>query len=116
MCLPTGRLGTAALEPEEKRKALLEALLERLKVQYLVAGHMVRPKFDLVPRFDNHVFLIDTGMLKEVYGGRASALEFRDGTVTAYYTDGEPQVLVAPGGGATAPASSHDNTGGRPKS
>jgi len=92
-----------ALEPEDKLKAPLEAMLQRLRAQYIVAGHTVRPKFDLVPRFDNHVFLIDTGMLKEVYGGRGSALEFRDGTVTAYYTDGEPQVLL-PSRGATPTA------------
>ena len=92
-----------ALEPEEKLKGPVKAMLARLKVRYLVAGHTVRPKFDVFPRFDNRVFLIDTGMNKEVYGGRGSALEFRDGGVTAYYTDGEPQTLVAPPGGATAP-------------
>ncbi|HXX22011.1 MAG TPA: hypothetical protein VEO19_02535 [Terriglobia bacterium] len=45
-----------ALEPEEKLKARLEAMLERLSVQYMVAGHTVRPKFDIMPRFDNHGF------------------------------------------------------------
>jgi hypothetical protein len=105
-----------ALEPEETLKRPLEAMLARLMVRYIVAGHTVRPKFDITPRFDNHVFLIDTGMLKEVYSGRGSALEFRDGSVTAYYTDGEPQVLVAPAGGATTPASSHDEGGGKPES
>jgi len=105
-----------ALEPEEKLKTPLEAMLERLRVQYLVAGHTVRPKFDIMPRFDNHVFLIDTGMLKEVYGGRGSALEFRDGSVTAYYTDQEPQVLVGPAGGGAAPTSSTDKSGGKPES
>ena len=105
-----------ALEPEETLKGPLEKMMGRLKVRYIVAGHTVRPKFDVLPRFDNHVFLIDTGMNKEVYGGRGSALEFRDGGVTAYYTDGEPQVLVAPAGGATAPAPSQDQSGGKPKS
>jgi hypothetical protein len=105
-----------ALEPEEKLKSPVEAMLARLKVRYMVAGHTVRPKFDVFPRFDNHVFLIDTGMLKEVYGGRGSALEFREGGVTAYYTDGEPQVLVELAGGATAPASSQDKSGGEPES
>jgi len=94
-----------ALEPEEKLKAPLEAMLARLKVRYVVGAHTVRPKFDIASRFDNHVFLIDTGMLKAVYGGRGSALEFRDGSVTAYYTDQEPQVLVAPAPGATSPPS-----------
>jgi hypothetical protein len=89
-------------------------MLARLKVQYMVAGHTVRPKFDIVPRFDNHVFLIDTGMLKGVYGGRGSALEFRDGSVTAYYTDGAPQVLV--GSRASAPTSSRDKSDGKPES
>jgi hypothetical protein len=93
-----------ALEPEETLKRPLEAMLARLKVRYIVAAHTVRPKFDIFPRFDNHVFLIDTGMLKEVYGGRGSALEFRDGIVTAYYSDGEPQVLVGVAGGATTPS------------
>jgi hypothetical protein len=105
-----------ALEPEEKLERPLESMLARLKVQYIVAGHTVRPKFDIVPRFEGHVFLIDTGMLKESYGGRASALEFRDGRVTAYYVDREPQVLVAPAGGAPSPASSHDRSGDRPES
>jgi hypothetical protein len=105
-----------ALEPEETLKRPLEAMLARLKVRYIVAGHTVRPKFDIMPRFDNHVFLIDTGMNKEAFGGRGSALEFRDGGVTAYYTDGEPQVLVAPAGGAITPASTHDKSGGKPES
>jgi hypothetical protein len=103
-----------ALEPEETLKHPVEAMLARLKVQYMVAGHTVRPKFDIVPRFDNHVFLIDTGMLKEVYGGRGSALEFRDGSVTAYYTGGAPQVLV--GSRASAPTSSRDKSDGKPES
>jgi hypothetical protein len=105
-----------ALEPEETLKRPVEAMLARLKVRYIVAGHTVRPKFDIMPRFDDHVFLIDTGMLKEAYGGRGSALEFRDGSITAFYTDGEPQLLVAPARGATAPASSHEKSGGKPES
>jgi len=105
-----------ALEPEETLKRPVEAMLARLMVRYMVAGHTVRPKFDVLPRFDNHVFLIDTGMNKEAYGGRGSALEFRDGSVTAYYTDREPQVLVGPAGGAATPASSQDESGGKPES
>jgi hypothetical protein len=104
-----------ALDPEEKLKSPVEAMLGRLKVRYMVAGHTVRPKFDVFPRVDNHVFLIDTGMLKEVYGGRSSALEFREGGVTAYYTDGEPQVLVEPGGRVASPASSLDKNVGKSK-
>ena len=104
-----------ALEPEETLKRPVEAMLARLNVRYLVAGHTVRPKFDITPHFDNHVFLIDTGMLKEAYGGQGSALEFRDGNVTAYYTGQEPQVLVGPAGGTAAPPSITDKSGGKPE-
>jgi hypothetical protein len=78
-------------------KAPLESALDRLKVRYLVAGHTVRPKFEIIPRFDNRVFLIDTGMLKEAYGGRASALEILEGKFTAYYLGEKPQELGTPG-------------------
>ena len=87
-----------ALEPEENLRRNLDKLLVRLKVQYIVAAHSVRPKFDITPRFDNRVFLIDTGMLKPYFGGRASALEIQDGRFTAYYADGpqQQQVLLGP--------------------
>jgi hypothetical protein len=85
-----------ALQPEEKLKASLADTLNRLKVGYLVAGHTVRPKFEITPRFDNRVFLIDTGMLKEAYGGRASALEILDGKFTACYLGEKPQELGTP--------------------
>jgi hypothetical protein len=100
-----------ALEPEEKLKSNLEAMLARLKVKYIVAGHTVRPKFEIMPRFNNRVFLIDTGMLKEAYGGRGSALEIQDGRFTAYYSDGERQLLRAPDA-ATLPAAADDKGGG----
>jgi hypothetical protein len=92
-----------ALQPEEGLKAGVDAMLKRLKAGYIVAGHTVRPKFDINGRFDNRVFLIDTGMLKEHYGGRASALEIQNGRFTAYYAGGEPQVLSGSEGGGAAP-------------
>ena len=36
-------------------------------------------------RFGGRVFIIDTGMLFDVYEGRPSALEIRDGHFTAVY-------------------------------
>jgi hypothetical protein len=93
-----------ALQPEENLKAGVEAMLRRLKARYIVAGHTVRPKFDINARFDSRVFLIDTGMLKKHYGGRASALEIQNGRFTAYYADAGPQVLSVSEGGGTAPA------------
>ncbi len=91
-----------ALEDEKTLSRDVDKMLGRLKVRAIVAGHTVRPKFDITPRFDNRVFLIDTGMLKAFFGGRASALEIQNGRFTAYYADGQQQVLV---GGAAGAAS-----------
>jgi len=53
------------------------------------------------PRFNNKVFLIDTGMLSSYYpGGKASALEIQGDTkLTAKYMD-QQVVLVEPAGAA----------------
>jgi hypothetical protein len=91
-----------ALEPEEKLKPGLDAMLARLKIGYIVAGHTVRPKAVITQRFDNRVFLIDTGMLKSVYAGNASALEIQEGRFTACYLGEKPQVLAAPGAAANS--------------
>ena len=72
-----------ALEREENLMDALKAMLARLDAQYIVAGHTVLSKSTITTRFDNRVFLIDTGMLKEAYGGRASALEIKNGQFTA---------------------------------
>lgn len=87
-----------AEEPEEKLQAELKALLARLQVRYIVVGHTPSLKSVIISRFDNHVFLIDTGMLKEVYRGVASALEIQDGRFTADYLDGKSQALESPAG------------------
>jgi hypothetical protein len=50
----------------------------------------------ITERFDSRVFLIDTGMLKSTFGGKASALEIHGGRFTAYYPGEKPQGLVAP--------------------
>ncbi len=92
-----------AMEPEDTLMTGVKAMLAWLGVQYIVAGHTPQLKSGIMPRFDNHVFLIDTGMLKEAYGGRASALEIQNEMFTAYYIDGEPQVLEAPARGHAVP-------------
>jgi hypothetical protein len=61
-----------------------------------VSGHTVNSKSDITARFNNRIFLIDTGMLTKAYEGRPSALEIQDGRFTAYATEGEPKVLAAP--------------------
>jgi hypothetical protein len=87
-----------AEEAEETLIVDVKAMLARLGVHYLVAGHTPLSRFSIMPRFDNHVFLIDTGMLKESFGGRASALEIQNGKLVAYYNDEEPQELIPPAG------------------
>jgi hypothetical protein len=86
-----------AQEPEEKLMEPLKEMLGRLRAQYLVIGHTPVSKSAITGRFQNRVFLIDTGMLKEAYGGRPSALEIQNGRFTAYYGDGEPSILASPG-------------------
>ena len=88
-------LGT---EPEAKLDASLTALLARLNVRYIVAGHSVVASKQVAARFGSRVFLIDTGMLNEVYAGRGSALEIRDGQFIAHQVGSTPRLLPAPGG------------------
>lgn len=95
-----------AIDAEPNLNAGLEKMLARLKVQYLVVGHTVQQSYTINPRFNDHVFLIDTGMLKQVFRGRGSALEIQGGHFTAYYSDGGHVVLVGSGGGAV-PAQGH---------
>jgi hypothetical protein len=64
-------------------------LLQDYKATHIVVGHTVQKGGRIRPRFDNKVFLIDTGMLSSYYpGGRASALEFCGGAkIIAVYLD-----------------------------
>jgi hypothetical protein len=79
-------------------------VLESYKASHIVVGHTVQNGGRIRPRFDNEVFLIDTGMLSSYYpGGRASALEIcGDGKFIAVYLD-QQVVLLDP-----APTSLHD--------
>jgi hypothetical protein len=77
----------------EVTDAQVQALLDRLKASRFVLGHTPTRTGRVLPFFGGRVFAIDTGMLSEVYvGGRASALEIRDGVVTAIYEDGREAV------------------------
>jgi hypothetical protein len=88
-------LGT---EPEAKLDASLAAMLARLNVKYIVAGHSVVASKQVAARFGSRVFLIDTGMLSEVYAGRGSALEIRDGQFIAHQVGATPRLLPPPAG------------------
>ena len=70
------------------------AALQRLRAERVVVAHT--PQRGIVARFDNRVFLIDSGMLASVYKGRPSALEIKDAGLKAIYPD-EEVVLVASG-------------------
>jgi len=72
------------------------ALLTRLGARYVVVGHTVQETSKVTPWVGGRVIAIDTGMLPEEYHGRASALEIRDGRVTAHYADGTAEALDAP--------------------
>jgi hypothetical protein len=82
--------------PEESAIGALEAMLERLQARYIVVGHTVVSKSDVTIRFGGRVFLLDTGMLAEAFGGRATALEIKDGRFRAWHADGSPVTLPAP--------------------
>ncbi len=84
-----------ATEPEDKLMSGLQSMLARLKAQFVVDGHTVQANFQITPRFDHRVFLIDTGMNKEAFGGRASALQVEGSRFTAYYIDQDPVVLIS---------------------
>ena len=91
-----------ATEPESKLDEALTAMLDRLKAKYIVVGHSVLTSKEVTPRFNSRVFLMDTGMLKESFAGRASALEIQDGRFTVYTADAEPKVLPQPGSAKAA--------------
>ncbi len=102
-----------AQQPEPKLDADLEAMMARLKVRHIVVGHTVVSKTNITPHFGDRVFMIDTGMLKEYFGGRASALEIQNGSFIALYAGGEQQVLLAPEKGGSVPALSHGRGNGK---
>jgi hypothetical protein len=102
-----------AQEPEEKLARGLEKMMSRLKVQRIVAAHAITESRRITPRFNNRVFLIDTAMLLDGQGGRASALEIQNGQFTAHYSNGEQQVLLRRESGGTVPARGHGQGNGK---
>jgi hypothetical protein len=74
---------------EEDGAVQITTILKAYKATHIVVGHTVQKGGRIRPRFDDRVFLIDTGMLSSYYsGGRASALEIcGDTKFTAIYRD-----------------------------
>jgi Calcineurin-like phosphoesterase len=100
-----------AEDPEAPLEGKLLAMLAKLKANYIVMGHTVLPAHKITPRFEGHAFLIDTGMNVAFFNGRASALQFENGRITALYANGDQQVLATPPSGQAAPASGQDADG-----
>ena len=79
--------GFAFWSPEEGAPQVDE-LQKRYQAKRFVVGHTVHEMHEVVQRFDDRVFLIDTGMLSDVYlGGQATALEIVGDRITAIYPD-----------------------------
>jgi hypothetical protein len=82
-----------ALLPETE-EAQVTALLEQLGAARFVTAHTPILPGRITARFNNRVFLIDTGMLASHYKtGRPSALELQGGRISAIYPDSR-EVLV----------------------
>ncbi len=82
---------------DDEGMAQIGKILEAYDAAHIVVGHTVQKGGRIRPRFENKVFLIDTGMLSSYYpGGRASALEICGGTkFTAEYLD-QSVVIIDP--------------------
>ena len=80
---------------EDAESAKLDAVIKQFGVTRFVTGHTPSSPGRIRARFNNRVFLIDTGMLTSYFkSGRPSALELQaDGRVTAIYSDSR-EVLV----------------------
>jgi 3',5'-cyclic AMP phosphodiesterase CpdA len=75
---------------------LARSLTERYGVTRFVVGHTIPANRLITARFDDQVFLIDTGMLTAHYAGRASALEIAGDAVTAVYLDRRVPLVETP--------------------
>jgi hypothetical protein len=92
-----------AEEPEDALIDAVTAMLARLQVRYVVVGHTPQSNSEITPRFGSRVFLLDTGMLPDVYQGRATALEILGGRFTVLSLDRAAVELPAPPPAASAP-------------
>ena len=68
-----------ALNDQRRFAPALRRILTRQRVKRIVVGHTRHPSLAIRGRFGNQVILIDTGMNREFYGGRPSALLIEPG-------------------------------------
>jgi hypothetical protein len=76
--------GTAE-EPEATEQPVLERALASLEAERVAVGHTTASDGRIRTRFEGRALLIDTGMLEQVYRGRASALIQEGQRITAFY-------------------------------
>ena len=89
--------GTATL-PDDPSGGPFTPLLARYGAARFVTGHTpTAPTFRITVRFGGRVVLIDTGMNRAFYSGRASALEIADNSLTAIYEDGRTPLTTSSG-------------------
>ena len=82
--------------------ARIQKLQQKYDVAHWIVGHTISSSLRITPRFESHVFLIDTGMMTSHYAGeRGSALEILDGRFTAI-SSVDQTVLLAPTATAVA--------------
>jgi hypothetical protein len=86
--------------PDDPNGGPFAALLTKYDARRFVVGHTPQQTGRIASRFGGRVYVIDTGMLKEVYGGRPAALEVKGAEVTGIYEDGR----VPLGGASTGAA------------
>jgi hypothetical protein len=72
---------------EAEGAPLVAKMLASQGVRHVVAAHSPRESGTIGVRFGGRAFLVDTGMLAEVYNGKPSALEIDRGVFTAIYLD-----------------------------
>jgi hypothetical protein len=83
-----------ALEEQESYSGDVTQMLLDLGIERIVVGHTSQKDHRIKSRFDDRVFLIDTGA-GPAYGGYPSALEIEAGVIRAVYPD-EVEILVGP--------------------
>ena len=80
---------------DDEGAGLAADLVEALGVRAIVVGHT--PQIEGIrARFGGRVFLIDTGMLNEIYGGTAMALEIVGEEYSVIHANGERTSLPGP--------------------
>lgn len=75
-------------EESDEFRPKLDEILRAQRARAMVVGHSVQREGRVEVRYGGRVFALDTGMQPEyAKGGRASALEIKDGVFTAIYSD-----------------------------